>query len=180
VKGVIIETPRLRLRPPVAADLDAWAALDSDSEATRFIGGVQTRSQSRNGIAVVNRMWKQQGCGLFTVIERSSENWVGRVGPWVPKDHIGTEVGWAIARPSWGNGYAFEAAAAAISWAFESLGWIEVIHCIDATNQPSINVAERLGSAWMREARDADGRTVQVYGQSRQHWFARDICRHPL
>jgi hypothetical protein len=55
-----------------------------------------------------------------------------------------------------------------------------VIHCIDAPNQPSIDVAERLGSAWLREACDAGGKTVQVYGQSREQWFARDICGHPL
>lgn len=178
--ATVIETSRLHLRPPIAADLDAWAALDSDRAGTRFIGGVQTRDESRKGMAVVTRMWKRQGCGLFAVIERASGNWVGRVGPWVPKGHIGTEIGWAVARPAWGNGYAVEAAAAAITWAFESLGWTEVIHCIDALNQPSIDVAERLGSAWLREARDASGKAVQVYGQSREQWFARDICRHPL
>ena len=66
-----------------------------------------------------------------------------------------------------------EAAAAAVTWAFDSLDWTEVIHCIDAPNQPSINVALRLGSMWMREHRDAQGKIVQVYGQSRAQWMAR-------
>ena len=177
---IVIETRRLSMRPPVEADLAGWSALDSDREATRFIGGVQTRDQSRAGLATVMRMWAEQGCGLFSVIERASGVWVGRVGPWVPKDHIGTEVGWAIARPAWGNGYAVEAATAAITWAFESLRWTEVIHCIDAPNRASIKVAERLGSGWMRQDRDADGKTVQVYGQSRGQWLVRDICADPL
>ena len=169
---VVLETARLTLRPPIEADLDAWAALDSDPEATRFIGGLQTREQSRRGMATVTRMWAQRGCSLFSVIERARGSWVGRVGPWIPDGHIGTEIGWAIARPSWGNGYAVEAAVAAIAWAFESLAWTEVIHCIDAPNQPSIDVALRLGSVWMREDRDAGGAIVQVYGQSRARWLA--------
>jgi RimJ/RimL family protein N-acetyltransferase len=169
---VALETARLTLRPPIEADLDAWAALDSDPDATRFIGGLQTREQSRRGMATVTRMWAQRGCSLFSVIERATGNWVGRVGPWVPDGHIGTEIGWAIARTSWGNGYAVEAAAAAIMWAFESLAWTEVIHCIDAPNQPSIDVATRLGSIWMREDRDVGGAIVQVYGQPRARWFA--------
>jgi RimJ/RimL family protein N-acetyltransferase len=65
---VVVHSPRLTLRPPADADLDAWAALDSDPEATRFIGGLQTRTQSRAGMATVARMGAAS-CSLF-VIER--------------------------------------------------------------------------------------------------------------
>ena len=98
--------------------------------------------------------------------------WVGRVGPWLPEGAIGTEVGWAISPIAWGKGYATEAAHAAIAWAFDHLGWTDVIHCIDAPNTASIAVAERLGSAWLRADHEADGKEVQVYGQSRNAWRA--------
>lgn len=39
-----------------------------------------------------------------------------------------------------------EAATAAIDYAFDVLGWTEVIHCIDPDNVPSQKLAERLGS----------------------------------
>jgi RimJ/RimL family protein N-acetyltransferase len=166
-----IETSRLILRPPVAGDLDGWAGLDADGEAARFIGGVQTRSQSQDGLAQVDRMWAQRGASLFSVLERETGTWVGRVGPWIPEGHIGTEIGWAMARPFWGRGYAFEAAAAIMTWAFERLAWTEVIHCIDAPNLSSIALAERLGSRWLREDQEADGKVVQVYGQTREAWL---------
>lgn len=171
----VLRTDRLLLRPPTEADFEAWAALDADAEAMRFIGGVQSRQDSWQGLATAAGMWSLQGCGLFSVIARDTGAWVGRVGPWVPEGAIGTEVGWAIARPGWGKGYATEAATAAITWAFEALGWTEVIHCIDAPNAASIAVAERLGSKWLRSDREADGKAVEVYGQDRAAWAARQV-----
>ena len=162
-----LETPRLILKVPVLADLDGWAALDSDPEATRFIGGVQTRRQARDGLRRVIRMWDQQGHSLFSVFEKSTGRWVGRTGPWVPKDAPGNEVGWAFLPSAGGQGYATEAARAAIDWAFEALGWDEVIHCIHPPNLASIAVARKLGSTRLRSAHLGSGEAVEIYGQSR-------------
>ena len=168
----VLHTPRLILRPPVEADFEGWAALDADAEAMAYIGGVQSRAGSWQGLATAAGMWALRGCGLFSAVERDTGAWVGRVGPWIPEGALGTEVGWAISRPAWGKGYATEAAAAAIDWAFEALAWTEVIHCIDRENTASIAVARRLGSAWMRSDREADGKPVEVYGQGRAAWTA--------
>jgi RimJ/RimL family protein N-acetyltransferase len=169
---ISLSTRRLMLRPPIEEDLDGWAALDADADATRFIGGPQDRAQSWQGLATAAGMWALRGLGLFSVLERDTGRWVGRVGPWVPEGAIGAEVGWAIAPAAWGKGYAVEAAAAAIDWAFDHLDWTQVIHCIDAPNTPSIAVATRLGSSWLRADREADGKAVEVYGQSRDQWRA--------
>lgn len=167
----MLETPRLILRVPTKADLDPWAALDAEEDTTRFIGGIQTREGARRGLEAVLEMWARRGCSLFSVFERSSGNWIGRTGPWVPDDALGTEIGWAYAAAAQGRGYATEAASAAINWAFEELAWAEVIHCIDRGNAASIAVAERLGSSWWRSDIEADGKPVEVYGQSRSDWF---------
>ena len=167
-----LETARLILRPPVDEDLDGWADLDADARAVQFIGGLRTRNQAWMDMATAAGMWSLRGCGLFSVLEKDTSLWVGRVGPWLPEGAIGTEIGWAISPTTWGKGYATEAAHAAIAWAFDHLGWADVIHCIDAPNTASIAVAERLGSAWLRAAREADGKEVQIYGQSREAWRA--------
>jgi RimJ/RimL family protein N-acetyltransferase len=172
VKTPILRTARLTLRRPIEADIDAWAALDADVEATRFIGGLRSRAESWQGLATAVGMWSLRGCGLFSVTLTGTGEWVGRVGPWIPEGAIGTEVGWAIAPSAWGRGYAAEAAQAAVGWAFDHLGWTDVIHCIDAANAGSIAVAARLGSRWLRTGREADGTLVQVYGQGRDEWFA--------
>jgi RimJ/RimL family protein N-acetyltransferase len=161
----VLETARLILRPPIETDLDAWATLDADETATRHIGGPKNRAQAWLGLAAAAGMWSLRGCGLFSVIEKASGRWIGRIGPWLPEDAIGTEIGWAVLPAAQGQGYAVEGADAAMCWTFEALGWTEVIHCIDADNLPSIAVARRLGARWLR----AEG-AVQVYGQTRDQW----------
>ncbi|MDI1366482.1 MAG: GNAT family N-acetyltransferase, partial [bacterium] len=148
--GPHLETARLILRPPIESDLDGWAALDADAQVTAFIGGPQDRAGAWRGLATAAGMWALRGCGLFSVLEKESGAWIGRVGAWVPEDAIGTEIGWAFGRMAQGKGYATEGASAAMDWAFDGLGWAEVIHCIDLDNTASIAVADRLGSRWLR------------------------------
>ncbi|MDB5460699.1 MAG: acetyltransferase, family [Caulobacteraceae bacterium] len=172
---VILETERLILRPPVEADLDGFAALMADEESARFIGGVQARSTAWRGMAALAGSWMLKGFSMFSVIERDSGQWIGRIGPWAPEGWPGTEVGWGLLRAHWGRGYAAEAAVASIDWAFDTLGWTEVIHTIAADNAPSKALAARLGSRYLRIGHlpppwDLD---LEVWGQSRAQWRAR-------
>ena len=88
---------------------------------------------------------------MFSVIEKSTGRWVGRLGPWQPEGWPGPEIGWAIVRDCWGRGYAPEGAIAATNWAFDTLGWTEIIHSIAPDNLPSQQVARKLDRAtWVR------------------------------
>lgn len=176
-----IETPRLVLRPPIAADFEPWANLGADEEVMRTLGGVQSRPLAWRSFLFVVGGWQILGFSPFSVIEKSSGRWIGRVGPLYPEGWPAREVGWTLAREAWGKGYATEAASAAIDFAFAQLGWDEVAHCIDEDNLASQQVAQRLGSRRLREARlpppiDA---TVTLWGQGRGEWAARskDMAR---
>lgn len=173
--GPTLETARLILRPTAAEDFDFWAALMAD-EASKFIGGPQPRAAAWRGFVSMAGSWAIQGYAMFSVIEKASGLWIGRVGPWVPEGWPGTEVGWAIAKDAYGKGYATEAAAAAIDWAFDALGWTEVIHCIDPENVASQKVAERLGSANRGPGQmpaPYEAYPVEIWGQTREQWRAR-------
>ncbi|MDP3750106.1 MAG: GNAT family N-acetyltransferase [Phenylobacterium sp.] len=173
--GPTLETERLILRPPIAADFEPWAAFVADEEAGRFLGGAQPRPVAWRGMCTMTGAWTVAGFSMFSVVEKSSGDWVGRLGPWSPDGWPGTEVGWGIAREHWGKGYAPEGAAAAIDWAFDHLGWTEVIHCIDPGNTNSQNVARRLGSSILRHAvlPPPLNDSVDVWGQTREQWRAR-------
>src|SRR5215469_9264630 len=132
--GPVIETERLILRPTEPEDFEPWAAMMADEETARYIGGVQTRSQAWRGFMTVAGAWRMAGFSMFSVVERASGRWVGRLGPWMPADWPGTEVGWGLVRDTWGKGYATEGAAAAVDWAFDALGWDEVVHVIAPEN----------------------------------------------
>jgi RimJ/RimL family protein N-acetyltransferase len=171
-----LETPRLILRPPQETDLEGFAAFASEPETMTYLGGVKTRPEAWQSMAGLAGHWTLRGFGLFSVIEKESGRWIGRVGPLQPEGWPGPEVGWGIRRDAVRKGYAAEAAAAAIDWAFETLGWSEVIHCIDPANAPSIALAERLGSFFLREGRlppPWQDFPIGIWGQSRAAWQQR-------
>lgn len=168
-----IETERLLLRPPRWEDFEPWATFAADVEATRYIGGVLSRSMAWRSFMCMVGAWQIDGFAFFSVIEKATGQWVGRVGPWCPAEWPGTEVGWSLVRASHGRGYATEAARAATTWAFDTLGWSEVIHTIDPANTASQQVAKRLGSTLMRMDRlpaPYAGPDVEVWGQTREQW----------
>ncbi|MEP7044593.1 MAG: GNAT family N-acetyltransferase [Dokdonella sp.] len=169
-----LETERLILRPTSPEDFEGWAAFMGDASAAQHIGGQQPRATAWRGFLSMAGAWQIQGYAMFSVIEKSSGRWVGRLGPWVPEGWPGTEVGWGIAREAWGKGYATEGSIAAIDWAFEHLGWTEVIHTIAPDNLASQAVARRLGSRNLREGRlpaPFDHLSIDIWGQSREEWF---------
>jgi RimJ/RimL family protein N-acetyltransferase len=171
-----LETQRLILRPPSAVDFDAWAELAADAETMQYLGGVQPRSVAWRSFLFVVGGWQIQGFSPFSVIEKKTGRWIGRAGPLMPEGWPGTEIGWTFARHAWGNGYATESATAAIGWAFDHLGWTEVIHCIGPDHIASQNVAKRLGSRVLRQAQmppPYENTQVDIWGQSREEWFAR-------
>jgi RimJ/RimL family protein N-acetyltransferase len=171
-----LETPRLLLRLPRLEDLDPCAELMADPEAARFIGGTMARSMTWRGVMVMIGAWHAHGYAMFSVIEKSTGRWIGRLGPWQPDGWPGTEVGWAIVPDCWGRGYATEGATAAIDWAFDHLGWTEVIHVIDPENLASQQVARKLGSRNRGPGRlpaPFQDATVDIWGQSREEWRTR-------
>jgi RimJ/RimL family protein N-acetyltransferase len=151
-----LETERLILRVPSGADLDGWSALLEDEESARFIGGTESRRGAWRSMAIMAGSWLVNGFGMFSVIEKKSGKWIGRVGPWRPVDWPGTEVGWALIKDAWGQGYAHESSKAAIDWAFATLNWNEVIHIISPENYRSIALAQRLGATNRNYLRDDD------------------------
>jgi RimJ/RimL family protein N-acetyltransferase len=173
--GPTLVTERLILRPPVAEDFDPSAQLMADETTARYIGGVQPRAVVWRSFMSVAGSWAINGYSFFTVVDRATGQWVGRVGPWHPEGWPGTEVGWTLGADFHGKGYATEAATAAIDWVFDHLGWTEVIHCIDPANRASQAVAARLGSTILRQDQMPPPIeiSIDIWGQSRGQWRAR-------
>jgi RimJ/RimL family protein N-acetyltransferase len=174
--GPRIETDRLILRPTAAEDFDAWAAFMGDPESSRFLGGAQPRAVAWRNFMTMAGCWSLQGYGMFSVIERATGRWLGRLGPWHPEGWPGHEIGWGLLREAWGKGYASEGAAAAMDWAFDHLGWTEVIHSISPENHASIGVAKKLGSSLLGPGTlppPFEDDVVDLWGQTREQWFAR-------
>ena len=171
-----IETERLILRLPRREDFDRYAAVYADEEATRFLGGAMTRPAAWRKFLQGPGAWVIQGFAMFSVIEKSSGEWIGSLGPWRPEGWPGNEIGWVVHRKAWGKGYATEGATAAIDWAIANLGWNDIIHSIDTDNALAQNLARRLGSRILRRTKmpsPFENVELDVWGQTRAEWQAR-------
>lgn len=174
--GPVLQTERLTLRPIALEDFPRWAEMMADPEASRFIGGVTPAATAWRGFMSMAGAWSLTGVSMFSVIEKDTGLWLGRIGPWQPHGWPGTEVGWGLHPDAQGKGYGVEAATATLDYAFDVLGWEDVIHCIDPDNTPSQRLAERLGSRNLGPTRmppPFENMPVDAWGQSRAEWKAR-------
>jgi RimJ/RimL family protein N-acetyltransferase len=129
-------------------DLDGYAELYGDAEVARYIGGegrALTRAEAWRNMAMVAGHWHLRGYGMWAAIEKSTGAFVGRIGVFNPEGWPGFELGWAILRRYWGQGFATEGARAALAHAIHDLDRDHVISVIHPENTRSIRVAERLG-----------------------------------
>jgi RimJ/RimL family protein N-acetyltransferase len=142
----ILHTRRLVLRRPAPRDWEAFRAFFM-SDRSAGIGGPHDLGRTWRAFASELGHWEIRGFGMWTVTLRGDDAAVGLIGPWCPGDWPETEIGWMILDPGIeGTGIATEAARAAISHAWDVLGWQTVVSYIDAGNTRSIRLAEKLGA----------------------------------
>lgn len=163
-----LHTERLTLRPFAETDLDAYAAMCADEEVMRHIGsgGAVGRDIAWRQMALFAGHWVLRGYGMWAVEESASGALVGRAGFLNPEGWPANELGWLLARPFWGRGYAHEASLAARRHGREvmRLGG-RLVSLIRAENERSIALARRLDAVHEQ--------TIEFMGATAQVW------RHP-
>ncbi|MEM6307417.1 MAG: GNAT family N-acetyltransferase [Pseudomonadota bacterium] len=143
--SVTLTTDRLTLRKPELRDLDAIVVF-YQQERSKFVGGPMGHGPAWRQYAAEVGHWELLGFGLWAVTITATDELVGLVGPWFPGDWPETEIGWLMLEGHEGQGYATEAARAAVDDAYLRLGWDTAVSYIDPLNAASIAVADRLGA----------------------------------
>lgn len=142
----ILETERLRLRPPSPADVPA-AIEFYVSERSQYAGGHVPRFRAWTNATALLGHWAVRGYGLWAVTEKGDDTALGFVGPYYPDGWPENEIGWVLFDGAEGRGIAKEAAIAARDHAQKVLGWRDIVSYIAPENTRSIRLAERLGCA---------------------------------
>ncbi len=170
----ILETERLLLRGIREEDLNVLSSMMQDEDVIRFIGGtVLDRMDTWRTMATLMGHWHFRGFGFFALEEKATGEFVGRVGPWQPEGWPALEIGWTIAKPAWGRGYATEAAIAAGDWIFEQKPELQrLISIIHDDNLPSQAVARKIGEHKTDEVFTYKGEGYPVWAISRTAWKA--------
>jgi len=144
-----LRTDRLILRPWRAEDLEPFAAMNADREVVEYLPGALSRAQSDAFVARIRDHFDRHGFGFWAVEVVDGPPFIGLTGLAVVGFQAAftpaVEIGWRLARSQWGRGYASEAAAAALEYAFDCLGLEEVVSFTSEGNARSRAVMERLG-----------------------------------
>ena len=148
----MIETARLILRVQQDNDLDWFVEHMNTPAVMRHLGGVRTRDAVAAGLERSAESFARHGVGYWTITlrengERAGKCGMGRIdGDYAPSQLRGQpEIGWSLAEPYWGRGYAAEAARAVLLHGFETLGYDTVYSRTSASNRASTRMMERLG-----------------------------------
>lgn len=144
-----VETLRLRLRQWRNSDRAPFAAMNADPVVMEFFPSLQSRAASDASIDVWQMELAERGWSNWAVELRSSGEFIGFIGLSVPKRLLPfspcVEIGWRLARPHWGQGYATEGARASLRIGFERLALDEIVSFTSVLNLRSRAVMERIG-----------------------------------
>lgn len=144
-----IDTGRLSLRPWEAEDAGPFLAMCNDAQVMEFLGPPMTRAQVDDVIERQNRFQQELGYCFWVIQPHDSPDMIGfcglKPGPAHTPLEGRIEIGWRLARPYWGKGYAQEAASAAIDWGFANLPVDHIWAITVAGNVRSWGLMERLG-----------------------------------
>jgi RimJ/RimL family protein N-acetyltransferase len=145
---VEINTDRLIMRGWREPDLTPWAVMNADAQVRQYLGPVLTFEQAAASALNYQDKLDRYGFGFWAVEIRSSAEFIGFTGLDTVDEEMpftGIELGWRLARPAWGHGYATEAAQAAVQFGFDSLDLPEIVAVTMAANLRSQAVMRRLG-----------------------------------
>ena len=147
-----LETPRLILRRWRSSDREPYAAMNADPEVMRYFPAVLSKERSDLSAERIDAGFDLHGHGRWAMERRDTGEFIGftGVGPMpegVPGSD-GMEIGWRVARAHWRQGFALEAATAALDAAFapDAAPALQEVNSITAViNEPSRGVMRRLG-----------------------------------
>jgi RimJ/RimL family protein N-acetyltransferase len=165
-------TERLVLRGWRPSDRQPFAALNADPVVMEHFPAPLSRAESDAFADRCEADMAERGWGLWAVEAPGVADFVGFVGLAVPRFEApflpAVEVGWRLALPWWGRGYAPEAARAALRYAWDHLGLDEVVSFTAVGNVNSRRVMVKIGLV-QDPAGDFDHPSLPVGHRLRRH-----------
>ena len=151
---IILSTKRVILRTWRPSDLAPMLAINANPQVMKYFPSTQNLDETQKLIDSCSSCYKKHGFTLFPVELKETSEFIGFVGLNVPgfnipnfksKSDIIVEIGWRLGSNHWNNGYATEAAQAALHYAFTTLQQ-EMVYAFTAKiNTPSQHLMKKLG-----------------------------------
>jgi RimJ/RimL family protein N-acetyltransferase len=144
-----LHTERLILRGWWESDREPFARLNADPVVMEHFPAPLSRVESDSMVGRILDRWSSGRPSLWAVEVPGVAPFIGFVGLLEPEFDAPftpcVEIGWRLSAPHWGQGYATEAAQAALAHGFGTLGLDQIVSFTVPANQRSRQVMERLG-----------------------------------
>lgn len=146
-----MRTARLVLRRWRDQDREPFAELNADPEVMHHFPAPLTREQSDAFVDRIEDHFAAHGYGLWAIeVEGRFIGFTGLLWLRFQADFTpALEVGWRLARPAWGHGYASEAATAALARGFQEVD--RIVSVTATSNEASRRVMERIGLSYRHD-----------------------------
>jgi len=175
-----IDTERLLLRSPIAADAATISALLGDWDVARWLVRVPYPYRLNHAEAWIERSAEERAAAMgwpFMMVIRDSGTVIGSMDLSLEPDRTAGALGYWVGGGYWGAGYATEAARALIEFAFTILKLEQVIANTLPDNDRSMRVLKKagLGHVGRRPEDTAErGRVdTEFFVLDRASWLAR-------
>lgn len=168
----MIETERLVLRNYTSVDFDALYEIMSDTETMQHYPAPFDENKTRNWIAWNLDNYEKYGFGLWAVVLKETQEFVGDCGITLQNidGEILPEIGYHIHKKYWRNGFAKEAAQAVRDWVFQNTQYDTIYSYMKYTNVASYSTAIAIGMKKEKEYPDQNNILSYVYSITRADW----------
>jgi RimJ/RimL family protein N-acetyltransferase len=186
---VELKTERLLLRQWRNQDLPEMASINADSTVMKYYPKLLSRQESNAAVEKFKSLISKNGWGFWAVESTRDRSFIGLVGLHKPAYKLPfgpcVEIGWRLARASWGQGYATEAGTACLDFAFGKLELSEVFAFSSVPNMKSRAVMERLDMENIQAnfghptvPHNSPLREHVVYKIDSQKWQSKKLSKH--
>ena len=162
----IIETERLLLRKITFNDADDIYEYTSDQLVSQYVtwDHHETIMDTKGFIHFVNQQYTLKKLAPWGIEYKDNGKLIGTIDfvSWQPK-HFNAEIGYAIARPYWGQGMTTEATKALIDFGFTKMNVVRIQARCMIENIGSQRVMEKCGMSFEGIIRKA------IFSKGKQH-----------
>jgi ribosomal-protein-alanine N-acetyltransferase len=149
-----IETERLILRGPTSDDWDDWvASIWGDPEVMRYMprstDAPEVRAQGT--LAFFTRIREQHQVGAWMITRKADGQFLGHGMLAYREAFDEPELGYALGKAFWGQGYATETARAVVRYGLEQANLARIFAVVFPENQPSWRILQQLGFVYEKE-----------------------------
>jgi RimJ/RimL family protein N-acetyltransferase len=151
-QGLVLLTPRLRLRRWEKRDLLPYIQMNADPEVRAYFKSTQMPIEALGDIMRYEAYFDTHGYGVWAVELKETSEFIGAVGFEPYTISVGmtpvAAMSWRLLKKFWGNDYAHEASSAAIDYVFDVLKLNDIIALVPRKNLRSVRLMTRLGLEW--------------------------------